>query len=114
MMSKGDRLTGKVALITGAGSGIGREAALQFAQQGASIAVVDIALQAAEDTAAAIQQAGGRAVAVEADVSKADHCARMVEAAEHAFGTLNVLFNNAGIMDSGDDDAVSTTEEVWN
>jgi len=108
-----ERLTGKVALITGAGSGIGRESALQFAQHGAAIVAVDIQGRAAEDTATAIQRDGGRAIAVEADVSKAEHCARMVEAAERTFGKLNVLFNNAGIMQSNDDDAVNTDEAVW-
>ena len=107
------RLEGKVALITGAGSGIGRESSLLFAQYGAAVVAVDIQRGAAEDTAAAVAHAGGRAVAVEADVSKADQCARMVTAAEQAFGRLNVLFNNAGIMHQGDDDAVNTDETVW-
>jgi NAD(P)-dependent dehydrogenase (short-subunit alcohol dehydrogenase family) len=108
-----ERLGGKVALITGAGSGIGRESALLFARHGAAIVAVDIQKGAAEDTAAAIQRDGGRGIAVEADVSKGDQCARMVDIAERTFGKLNVLFNNAGIMHSSDDDAVNTDEEVW-
>jgi NAD(P)-dependent dehydrogenase (short-subunit alcohol dehydrogenase family) len=108
-----DRLGGKVALITGAGSGIGRESALLFARHGAAIVAVDIQKGAAEDTAAAIQRGGGRGVAVEADVSKGDQCARMVDVAERTFGKLNVLFNNAGIMHGSDDDAVKTDEKVW-
>ena len=108
-----DRLAGKVALITGAGSGIGREASILFAHHGAAVVAVDLQRGAAEDTVAAIAAAGGRAVAVEADVSKADQCARMVEAAEQSFGKLDVLFNNAGIMHGGDDDAVKTDETVW-
>jgi len=108
-----ERLGGKVALITGAGSGIGRESSLLFARHGAAVVAVDLQRAAAEDTAAAIERAGGRAVAVEADVSKADQCARMVEAAERSFGMLNVLFNNAGIMHGSDDDAVKTDEGVW-
>jgi NAD(P)-dependent dehydrogenase (short-subunit alcohol dehydrogenase family) len=108
-----ERLAGRVALITGAGSGIGRESSLLFAQHGAAVIAVDIQKGAAEDTAAAIARAGGRAVAVEADVSKADECARMVAAAEQAFGSLHVLFNNAGIMHGSDDDAVNTDETVW-
>ena len=108
-----ERLAGKVALITGAGSGIGRESSLLFAQHGAAIVAVDVQRGAAEDTVAAITSTAGRAVAIEADVSKADHCARMVEAAEQSFGKLDVLFNNAGIMHGNDDDAVNTDEAVW-
>jgi len=108
-----ERLAGKVALITGAGSGIGRESSILFAQHGAAVVAVDVQRGAAEDTSTAIARAGGRAVAVEADVSRADQCARMVEAAEQSFGKVNVLFNNAGIMHGSDDDAVNTDEAVW-
>jgi NAD(P)-dependent dehydrogenase (short-subunit alcohol dehydrogenase family) len=107
------RLADKVALITGAGSGIGRESAVLFASQGAAIVVADIEDNAGQDTVAAITDAGGRAVYVHADVAKASDAERMVKAAEETFGKLTVLFNNAGIMDSRDDDAVSTAEDVW-
>ena len=103
------RLKDKVALITGAGSGIGRQTALLFAQEGAKLACVDVNEKAAQETAGMINGA----IAVKADVSKARDCEQMVAAAEKAFGRLNVLFNNAGIMHSNDDDAVSTSEEVW-
>ena len=103
------RLKDKVALITGAGSGIGRQAALLFAREGARVAVVDVHEQAANETAAML--AG--AIAVRADVSKAADCAKMVAAAEKAFGRLNVLFNNAGIMHAKDDDAIATDESIW-
>jgi NAD(P)-dependent dehydrogenase (short-subunit alcohol dehydrogenase family) len=103
------RLKDKVALITGAGSGIGREAALLFAKEGAAIVVVDVNDQAARDTAALID----KAIHVRADVSKASDCQQMVAAAEKAFGKLDVLFNNAGIMHAKDDDAVSTDEGIW-
>ena len=103
------RLKGKVALITGAGSGIGRQAALLFSKEGASIAVVDVNEQAANETAAMIPDA----VAIRADVSRAGDCQRMIAAAEQAFGRLNVLFNNAGIMHAKDDDAVATDESIW-
>lgn len=109
-----DRLARKVALITGAGSGIGRESALLFAAEGAQVVVVDVDLTTAEDTAAAVQRAGGRALPIRADVSKAGDCEQMIAAAEREFGRLNVLFNNAGIMHAEDDDAVKTEETVWN
>src|SRR5712671_6596124 len=103
------RLRDKVALITGGGSGVGREAALLFAKEGAAVVVVDVNEQAAKETAAML----GKAIHVRADVSKAADCERMVQEAEKAFGRLNVLFNNAGIMHANDDDAVSTDEAIW-
>jgi NAD(P)-dependent dehydrogenase (short-subunit alcohol dehydrogenase family) len=107
------RLQAKIALITGAGSGIGRESSLLWASEGASIVAVDINQEAAQHTADAVQAAGGRAVAVQADVSRAQDCERMIAKAESEYGKLNILFNNAGIMHSQDDDAVSTDESVW-
>jgi NAD(P)-dependent dehydrogenase (short-subunit alcohol dehydrogenase family) len=107
------RLKDKIALITGAGSGIGRQTALLFAKEGAAVVAVDVNENAAEETVSLVKQGGGRAISSKADVSKARDCEQMVAAAEKAFGRLNVLFNNAGIMHSNDDDAVSTTEEVW-
>src|SRR5205823_5190131 len=107
------RLSDKVALITGGGSGIGRESALLFAAEGASVVVVDIEDKGGNDTVAAITKAGGRARYVNADVAKASDAERMVASAEQTFGKLSVLFNNAGIMHSRDDDAVSTEEAVW-
>ncbi|MGH8959344.1 MAG: glucose 1-dehydrogenase [Acidimicrobiia bacterium] len=107
------RLENKVALITGAAGGIGREATLLFAAEGASVVAVDVNREAAVEVANEVNSSGGRSTAVEADVSKADDCESMVAAAESEFGRLDVLFNNAGIMHSNDDDAVSTDEEVW-
>ena len=107
------RLKDKVALITGAGSGIGRQSALLFAKEGASVLAVDLNEQAAAETVGMLRQAGGRAVAFRADVSKARDCQQMVAAAEREFGRLNVLFNNAGIMHAKDDDAIGTDESVW-
>ncbi len=103
------KLKDKVALITGGGSGIGRQSALLFAQEGAAVVVVDVNEQGGRETAAAAKNA----VFVRADVSQARDCRQMVEAAEKAFGKLNVLFNNAGIMSAKDDDAVSTDEAIW-
>jgi NAD(P)-dependent dehydrogenase (short-subunit alcohol dehydrogenase family) len=107
------RLDGKAALITGAGSGIGRESALLFAAEGAAVVVVDIEDEGGRETVAAVERAGGRAVYVHADVANAADAARMIASAEKAFGKLDVLFNNAGIMHSQDDDAVSTDETIW-
>lgn len=109
----GRRLKEKVALITGAGSGIGRESSLLWASEGATIVAVDIDQKAAQHTADAVNAAGGRAIAVQADVSGAQDCERMIATAERECGRLNILFNNAGIMHSQDDDAVSTDEAVW-
>ncbi|MFQ5401197.1 MAG: glucose 1-dehydrogenase [Anaerolineae bacterium] len=107
------RLENKVALITGAGSGIGRESATLFAQEGAKIVVVDINDDAGQETVRMIEAAGGQAIYVHADVSKAADCEKMVQAAETRFGKLHVLFNNAGISHAKDDDAVNTSEDVW-
>lgn len=107
------RLKDKVALITGAGGGIGRETALLFAAQGASIVAVDYNVGPNEEVVALINASGGRAIAVKADVSKAADCAAMVHAAEDTYGKLNVMFNNAGISHADDDDAIATSEEVW-
>jgi NAD(P)-dependent dehydrogenase (short-subunit alcohol dehydrogenase family) len=107
------RLKGKVALITGAGGGIGGESALLFASEGASVVVVDVSDAQGAETVKRVQAAGGKAAFVHADVSKSKDCEDMVRFAERTFGKLDVLFNNAGIMDSNDDDAVKTSEEVW-
>ena len=107
------RLQNKVALITGAASGIGRESALLFATEGAAVVAVDIADEAGEQTAADVRAAGGQAIFVRADISDQHDCERMIQFAEQEFGQLNVLFNNAGIMHSDDGDAVSTSDDVW-
>ncbi len=107
------RLQNKTALITGGSSGIGRETALLFAREGANIVVVDVNDTGGSETVTLIREAGGEAVYVHADVSKAADCAQMVDVAEKTFGALHILFNNAGIMHSDDDDAVATEESVW-
>ncbi|MFN7624702.1 MAG: glucose 1-dehydrogenase [Acidobacteriota bacterium] len=107
------RLEGKVALITGAGGGIGRESALLFAREGAKVVVVDLTEKTGKQTVKLVKAAGGEATFVAADVSRADDCQRMVKAAEKKFGRLDILFNNAGIMHHSDDNAVTTEESIW-
>jgi NAD(P)-dependent dehydrogenase (short-subunit alcohol dehydrogenase family) len=104
------RLDGKVALITGGGSGIGREASLLFSREGAKIVVADLNETGGRET---VEMLAGEGLFVRADVSKAAEADAMVSAAEEHFGRLDVLFNNAGIMLSADDDAVRTEEDVW-
>jgi len=107
------RLDGKVALITGAASGIGLETARRFAAEGAAVVCADLDGEGAERTAAELTEAGGRATGIGADVSSAADAERMVAVAEETFGALHVAFNNAGIMMSADGDAESTAEDVW-
>jgi len=107
------RLANKVAIITGGADGIGRESSLLFARQGARVVVVDLNENKGNETVQLIKGAGGEAIFVRADVSKAADCENMVNTAEQTYGKLNILFNNAGIMLSEDDNAQATTEEVW-
>lgn len=97
----GKRFEGKTVLVTGAGSGIGQAAALLFAEEGGKVVVVDVRAAEAEKTSDRIQGAGGTAIALAADVSRAADCRAMVEKAVATFGRLDVAFNNAGIGGSG-------------
>ena len=90
-------LAGKVAVITGAATGIGRAAALLFARAGARLALADLQAAELETTAAEVIAAGGSAVTVVADLAKPDDCAAVVDAAVRAHGRIDVLFNNAGV-----------------
>jgi NAD(P)-dependent dehydrogenase (short-subunit alcohol dehydrogenase family) len=107
------RLDGKVALITGAGSGMGREAAELFALEGARVAVSDVSEEGGLATVAAIEAAGGHATFVRADVSRAADAEAMVAHTVRTFGGLHVLYNNAGVFLAEDGGAVDTDENVW-
>ncbi len=108
--AEGGRLRGKVALVTGAASGIGKATSILFAREGASVVLVDIREEGravAED----LVKGGGRARFIRADVTKASECAGAVEEAVRSFGRLDILFNNAGIVRRAS--VIDTTEEDW-
>ncbi len=107
------RLDGKVALITGGASGMGKVASALFAREGAKVVLTDVADEAGEATASEIRDAGGDATYVHADVSKAEDAEAMVKETMAAYGALTVLYNNAGIFASADDSVVNTPEDVW-
>jgi NAD(P)-dependent dehydrogenase (short-subunit alcohol dehydrogenase family) len=90
-------LDGKVALVTGGGSGIGQAACRLYAREGAKVAVSDISEKGASETVEGIRQNGGEAIFVRADVSSPEECQAMVNATLEAFGRLDIAFNNAGI-----------------
>lgn len=94
-------MTGKVALVTGGGSGIGRASALEFAARGAAVMAADFNLEGAQETARQIEAAGGKAAAVKVDVSNEASVKAMVAEAVGAFGRLDYLVNNAGISAAG-------------
>jgi NAD(P)-dependent dehydrogenase (short-subunit alcohol dehydrogenase family) len=105
------RLQGRAALITGAGSGIGRATAELFSAEGAAVGVVDMSADAAEETVAKITAAGGRALALVADVTSAEQVAAVVAQAASEFGRLDLLYNNAGVDSRGS--VAEATEEDW-
>jgi len=106
------KLSNKIAIITGATSGIGKATALLFAHEGADLVVTGRRVGLGERLENEIKQKGVRCVFVEADHSQADDCSRVVERALSEFGRVDILFNNAGIVTGGT--AETTSEEVWN
>ena len=106
------RLAGKVAFITGAGMGQGREGALLFATEGARVIVADIDGKAAKDTAKMIERRGGEALALEGDVGKEIDVKRMIAAAVKRFRALHVLYNNAGVLWKDRDRSVLETKDA--
>jgi meso-butanediol dehydrogenase / (S,S)-butanediol dehydrogenase / diacetyl reductase len=105
----GERFTGRVVLVTGGGSGIGRATALAFAGEGAAVAVNDVAAERAEEVANEARGRGAKALAAAGDVSRAEACRRVVERTEAGLGPLDILVNNAGVGASG---TVLTTDEA--
>ncbi len=105
------RLKDKVAIITGSAGGMGQAAAELFASEGASIVVADVVSDAGEETARKIRDAGGKAIFVTANVAKEEEVKNMVGAAIDAFGHVDVLYNNAGIMPSDDGSVTGTASK---
>ncbi|MEV6111495.1 SDR family oxidoreductase [Streptomyces sp. NPDC052109] len=107
------RFTGRTALVTGAGTGIGRGIALAFAREGANVVVAGRRGGPLEETVALIERAGGKALAVTADVTRADDLRALVSAAVDRFGSLDVAVNNAGVMTGRGRPAADLSEEDW-
>jgi NAD(P)-dependent dehydrogenase (short-subunit alcohol dehydrogenase family) len=110
------RLKNKVAIITGAGGGQGRAAALLFAKEGAKIVASDWNTQSGEETAAQVKAAGGEAIHVGADVSVLPQVCRIIDGALESYGRIDVLYNNAGVGYSSTlsmRDILKTSEEDW-
>lgn len=106
------RLNGKVAVITGTAGGIGRATALRFAEEGAVIVGADVSADANAATAALVQDAGGKMVSTTVDVTSTRSVSDLFDLAESEFGRVDIIFNNAGVMLPGDDDAMNTSDDV--
>lgn len=107
------RLEEKVSIITGAGGGMGRVAALRFAAEGSKVVAADNQPDAAEETVRQIRAAGGEATPITVDISREADARAMVDVAIHKYGRLDVLYNNAGIMPEADHSVLDTPVEIW-
>src|SRR5437016_5218976 len=107
------RLANKVAIITGAASGMGKVAAELFAQEGASVVVADIMLKEGEEMVSNIREAGGKAIFVKTNVANEEEVKQMVATAIDTFGQVDILYNNAGIMPTEDGSVTDITEATW-
>ncbi len=105
------RLDGRVAVVTGAGRGIGAAEAVKMAQEGAKIAVLDLSAEAGQDTVEAVQEAGGKAIAVACDVSSSKQVGAAFEEVAHRFERIDILVNNAGLL--RDNLLFKMTEDDW-
>jgi NAD(P)-dependent dehydrogenase (short-subunit alcohol dehydrogenase family) len=105
------RLDGKVCVITGAGGGMGRDAAQLFTEEGAKVCAADVALDAAKETASLCEE--GTVFAQQVDVADEDSVAAMMAATKEHFGGIDVLYNNAGISPADDASVLETTTEAW-
>jgi NAD(P)-dependent dehydrogenase (short-subunit alcohol dehydrogenase family) len=107
------KLQGKVALVTGGGSGIGRASALAFAREGAKVIIADVTVKGGQETVQMVKQAGGEAIFVKADVSVAAEVEELIKKGVGAYGSLDCAFNNAGINSPTWFKTAEYTEEVW-
>ena len=107
------RLAGKVIFVTGAGSGMGRVAAQMFTREGAAVVATDSMAGPLEETVATVRAAGGEIVAVPGDVSVEEDVRRAIAEGARAFGPINVLYNNAGIMPAEDTSVEETDNDTW-
>ena len=107
-----DRLTGKITIVTGANSGIGEATAELFAREGATVVLVARRADRLEAVAARIEGAGGSALVLPADVTRAGDCRRVCDETVERFGRIDVLVNNAGIVDRHTP-TIRATDELW-